>query len=134
MNMERPTPEVLANRKAWVEALRSGEYKKIKGRLCNFKGHCVLGVGLEVLIKRGYDIRKVSPRVNSSFARFNGAAGSLPLEAQDAFGVDSTGRIQYPVKGIASLLTLNDATDYTFDQLADVIEDQFITPYEVEAK
>ena len=36
-------------KKIWVKALRSGEYKQTKKRLCDRNGYCCLGVAYDVL-------------------------------------------------------------------------------------
>ncbi len=47
----------LLNRQAWAKALRSGAYQQIHGQLESAAGHCCLGVGCEVMYKRGLDLR-----------------------------------------------------------------------------
>jgi hypothetical protein len=33
----------------WLDALRSGEYKQITGRMCTEKGYCCLGVAAQII-------------------------------------------------------------------------------------
>ena len=52
------TEEVKENRAAWAVALRSGEYKQIRGFLHDCRGYCPLGVACEVMAKRGVKVRR----------------------------------------------------------------------------
>lgn len=79
-----------ANRRAWIKALRSGEYKQTWGRLCEVdpdgdKHHCCLGVACEVLLARGYAVKAES---DGAVVRFNGSGGGLKPQLMAAVGID----------------------------------------------
>lgn len=98
---------MIERRKAWVEALRSGDYKQGKWEMYNScrDTYCCLGVGHKLATgenpKRsstdGYDIVK------------------------EYYGLkDQLGR--YGNDGDKALFHHNDTDDYSFNQIADIIE------------
>jgi len=99
-------------KKMWVEALRSGEYRQVKGALKQGEGYCCLGV-LCVLYgndtdQRGMDLPMmsyISPEV-MEWARLEDSNPSV-----------RSGRCQ------TTLAEMNDSIK-TFKQIADVIEKQ----------
>lgn len=122
-----------ANAKKWVQALRSGEYKQITGRLKTTSGHCCLGVACELFKKEypkllieslpktdDYDHEYV-PDYNQDWYTFNGKANTLPFLVKDWLGlVSPTGTY----RGFhESLIKLND-TGSTFLEIADKIESE----------
>ena len=62
-----------ANAQLLVSALRSGEYKQIKGCLSTGGGYCCLGVACEVYIKAGHTLDKMLVR---SWTHYGGAGAS----------------------------------------------------------
>lgn len=96
--------EQAQNRVKWVEALRSGEYKQGKDQLRGGDRFCCLGVACEV-----------------SGLPYNPEDGALGDEVRDWLGlVDMWGVL---TGGTGETLTnLNDNLDYTFDQIATLIE------------
>jgi hypothetical protein len=115
------------NRKLWVEALRSGEYKQTKSNLRTTEGFCCLGVACEVI---GF------PAVQVGFVyEYDGNTGVLSDRVKDALGLKSAGgwfSEHSETTFDNSLWKLNDEKGYTFDQIADVIESKpkglFIEP------
>lgn len=74
----------------WIEALRSGEYQRISGRLKTTQGHCCLGVACEI---NKQDLDLVEDVVNTTshgqVFTFNHNSFSLPAKvAGHLFGVD----------------------------------------------
>ena len=99
--------EYAANRKKWVEALRSGEYEQGTGQLRNDDCYCCLGVAHD-LFGNSSDLAMPG---DSSLKR-SSARDALGLSASDGFiGGDLTGLIQ-----------LNDIAKKTFNEIADIIE------------
>lgn len=92
----------------WVTALRSGEYKQTKGRLCNGNSHyCCLGIaGLVLGIIQSRLILKANKKLSSlAFGvpvPFVHKAGEPDLQAE--------------------LIQLNDYKDKSFPEIADWIE------------
>lgn len=114
----------------WLTALRSGEYKQGKGYLekINSEGvreYCCLGVLCDLAVKAGIveketdgaAVSVVGYRVGSYIE----AAGLIPKISEWA-GVSEIG-ILPEEQGRGSLINLNDGADFTFSQIADVIEE-----------
>lgn len=57
-NMKETQQKLGPNQQAWVDALRSGNFKQITGALQDDGGYCCLGVACEVAGKNGVDIRR----------------------------------------------------------------------------
>lgn len=97
--------------KTWLDALRSGKYKQGKNYLQSSMGYCCLGVGCKVLIE-----------VDKLILDDNGfIEGTFPI-AQNA--PSWLGKINHKVndRSGVSLVALNDEYDFTFPQIANVIE------------
>lgn len=99
--------------KKWIDALRSGEYKQTKGCLENNDGNCCLGVAVRVIV----------PNKN------------LNLDGQYLYGVCINNQdqpeapewlknIQYDFasKSGTGLIRLNDEANFTFDEIADLLQ------------
>lgn len=124
---ERMNPEI---KKLWVDALRSGEYEQARGTLCIVYGekssYCCLGVLCELAFKEGV-VKHVAYRewqgVENNYVQektYDGSAGALPYNVRVW-----AGSIQ-PSPCIFSRYTtvaeLNDSGDYTFSEIANLIE------------
>lgn len=97
--------EMKANRKLWVEELRSGKYKQGKRQLLTRDSYCCLGVACLVAGKHDADMLHECN------------LGNLK-DVRDFFGIrDYDGDFQG-----GSLVHLNDDANYTFRQIAEVIE------------
>lgn len=106
-------------KRAWVEALRSGEYKQCTGRLRREDGYCCLGVLCDLYKKDHQD----SNWEGNYFFLFHGehtdtAMSYLPEKVIKWAGLSSENP-QYD--GDGTLSGLNDE-GATFDEIADVIE------------
>lgn len=106
-----------ANRKLWVEALRSGKYEQTRHTLRTADGFCCLGVladiaGCEWSIDTGHYLADGCMRTAPNIARlFVGLAddeGNYPVDEDDE---------------VNSLASLNDAGT-PFAQIADIIESE----------
>lgn len=133
--MTEYTPEqIQENRRKWLEALRSGEFKQTTGVLARQNddgkyGYCCLGVACEISgvasrdLTRGYD-----DRVRKVYGE-NEADLTLPEEVRAWLGVETDSpNLASPVvvnddgDDETGLTILNDDYGFTFEQIADAIE------------
>ncbi len=126
-------PEVKAK---WLEALRSGRYTQCNGRLHkNGVGHCCLGVLCEVM-ELPQEAVQHEPGYSFQVMRYayKGATASdvLPSGLAHDLGITGAGTLNHPVPNPAApsnpfhaLWELNDSGDFSFAQIADIIEEQF---------
>ena len=133
------TPQQIANLHRWVNALRSGTYKRTtrilrKGRDPN-ASYCCLGVACDTFKS------ELGLEWKESFSAFeyfcmDGISTLLPGSVQDLLGIDRYGSLPVPVAiedGLCkSLVDLNVCGKFTFDQIADVIESQLIRESDVQ--
>jgi hypothetical protein len=122
-------PEV---KKAWVQALRSGDYTQSTGRLRTEGGFCCLGVLCDLAVDAGIgkwndELRFETPYESNPY--------DLPPAVSTWAGGKVSGReltaehVSAAVDGenilVADLLVgFNDDHKFTFNQIADLIEDQ----------
>lgn len=127
--------------KVWVDALRSGEFKQGMNRLRNPGSRdvgvpdmfCCLGVACEVAIRGGVPIEFTDGSGYVQHEQENGFQyeGSLPPLVVDWLGLtghdtEEAGDFVVGVEdGRRFLAQLND-TGWTFEQIADVIENEFL--------
>jgi hypothetical protein len=115
-------PEV---REAWVAALRSGRFEQGQGFLNKDGKLCCLGVLCEVAIEAGVPVKK---QVDSEYGDPSNISydehGAFPPESvREWAGVNAPDSWIVEVDGLERTLPyLNDFSDYTFEQIADVIE------------
>lgn len=110
----------------WIAALRSGKYVQAKDALCSNAGFCCLGVLCD-LSEKGAWVASCGP---SNPRDYLGTGSELPHEVSRWAGMRSLdGRFdsdnpehQPPGAFEPSLLQLNDTLEFTFPQIADVIE------------
>ena len=119
------------NAKAWVAALRSGEYTQTKKMLHrvtqeNENSFCCLGVACDLYrnsVGGDWDmIRQDACIEQARFTDNKGASADSDLTpaVMDWLGLaDSEGAYC-----VGTLVSLNDNLDFTFDQIADAIESQ----------
>ena len=118
------------NIKLWVAALRSGDYKQGKGRLqeVNPRGertYCCLGVASDLFIKEKGKLSWVQDEGNTEVycegpESYDGAL--LPRVVREWLGVKASD----PKFGEHSAVYYNDGGQYTFDQIADLIEKEYL--------
>lgn len=103
-------------KQSWMKALRSGEYKKGKGQLLTSDGkYCCLGVLTRLYCK--------SKKVRWSKATKENS-GTLPREVKVWAGIDNSNpAVKFKTKW-SSLAGVNDNTDTTFPEIADIISKQ----------
>lgn len=143
MNLMLPTytkKQINANRKKWLKALRSGEYKQGKCHLHTFnkKGetlYCCLGVACEVAIKSKVDVQVLENNYEDPAGllhnRYNGQTGVMPKAVTNWLGLATNGGDFYeegkPNRTyLYSLTELNDGKEgkrgKNFKQIADIVE------------
>lgn len=109
----------------WLEALRSGNYRQTQGGLLDREvnkrnKYCCLGVLCAIHAKE----------TGNKFEEehYLGDSGGLPDEVMAWSGIDSQGTLNKSIHDDGkhdTLAELNDHAEYTFKQIADVIEKQF---------
>jgi len=134
----RMNPEI---KKKWVTALRSGEYKQAKNALyVKDEGMCCLGVLCDIAQKEGAasEWQEIVADINFNEYVFgktvytlDGAGSLLPISVEKWSGlvvnnlpIKSRPVGCYPASyGYSTDLTvLNDSGEFTFDQIADLVE------------
>lgn len=110
-------------KKKWLEALRSGKYRQGKNRLCINDSYCCMGVLLEIL-KDDLGLQKKEKCENSDIIiTYNGESQYLPDEVVKAAELPSHNpRVKFCYD--YSLAHLNDVQRLSFNQIADIIEEQ----------
>lgn len=101
------------NAQKWVDALRSGKYTQVKGRLKWGAKRCCLGVACDVA---GPDLK-----LTWKGKTFDGSENVLPFSVQDWLGVDE----ENPALNGTTLAKLNDE-GMPFEEIADLIEEHAI--------
>lgn len=100
----------------WVNALRSGKYNQGKGRLEEINGNvCCLGVACKVFIYVRKQ-EKTRGRLNGSNPTYQGNA-PIWLKGINNDLRERTGK---------SFVILNDRESFTFNEIADIIELEYI--------
>ena len=119
--MSTPTKKQVANRELWVEALRSGEYKQGEGLLQEgppgATRFCVWGVACDVIDPHQWS--RFGPYVQHSRA-----LSYPPQSVEDAMGMLMYENLWTDGRCVAnpSLVVLNDSKEFSFDELADLIQ------------
>ena len=119
------------NAKLWVENLRSGEYKQLKGHLSDDEAYCCLGLACELAIKNGLNITRTCVTVDGyNLIAFGHQTKTLPYEVAAWLGFrvgDVVGSFTKENDGDTlnsdseCLSRLNDSGK-SFAEIADVIE------------
>lgn len=134
------------NLRKWVDALRSGEYKQGVGLLHRTKTvdgkdkFCCLGVACVVAMQNGVELTTKelagdSPSYPGHRIQYDETYTTLPYKVREWFGftVLTAGvrnpefEINYPVVGKVGFAYLNDDLDLSFNQIADLIEEQLLS-------
>lgn len=121
------TKEQEKNVRAWVKALRSGEYKQGQGQLRKYNSFCCLGVACEISGSsyegdRAYPSQEIATQIYGLQTR----GGALEL-TPDCPHYQRIADFYDPYGGgvgitNVELAGLNDGPGLTFDQIADIIE------------
>lgn len=119
------------NIKQWIKALRSGNYKQGNGYLKHGKDndiyHCCLGVAIEI---QGIKFVPVENQANYYITTFDEANSMTSPSCswfEKIYGFYHTINMFNDYDSPPNnLMILNDSRKYTFDQIADIIENKFI--------
>jgi len=113
------TPEI---KKAWVTALRSGEFKQGKGQLHNRETdtYCCLGVLCEIAVKSGVNVKQ---EWMGDCKMFDGHFGTLPPAIREWSGLEQGGARVW-IHDRPLMLTDQNDNYATFEEIADAIEEQ----------
>lgn len=95
----------------WLRALRSGKYHQTQERLEDIHGYCCLGVACKVII----------PKKKQEIG-WDGLLGETPNEQKHAPNWLKEIDYDFAVKTGVALTDLNDDCNYTFEQIADVLD------------
>jgi len=115
----------------WIEALRSGKYKKTTGCLKRVENHeqekfCALGVLCDIYQKESEEPlaeNKRTPTAKKTKVSIDGEFNRLPIKVRNWAGLgDSVARVQAMYSTIE---LLNDDQKLSFKEIADIIEKNF---------
>lgn len=110
-------------KKLWVEALRSGNYPQSKGALHKTgQGYCCLGVLCEVVNEAHAGF--VSTMESMGKRYYEGSSADVPEPIRNLVGIHSRDAAVIVDDEKVFLSELNDEAGYTFNQIADIIEEQ----------
>jgi hypothetical protein len=98
--------------KKWIKALDSGEYKQGNGALNNKNEFCCLGVACKVLI----------PKSKIKLDEYNDIDGAFPVEQKHSPKWLKNVNDDFEYKTTESLSKLNDDHDFSFPEIATMLE------------
>lgn len=133
----------------WITALRSGRYAQGRGKLSTPTGYCCLGLLCELAIEEGVDLKKevetvsyydftAGRDVQDVVVQYDGSLNYLPvsvirwafaatpedLHEAEVWGTNDNPKVKDPASDSrVTLAELNDG-GFTFDDIADLIEEQ----------
>lgn len=123
------TPTQKKHVRAWVEALRTGGYRKTRGVLKSRGCYCCLGVACEVYKastgKGGWR------RGLFGALEFDGEDKTLPLSVSGWLGLEEYDPLlagAHEGDDLVSATCANDTKRWTFRKIADAIEARYLTP------
>lgn len=124
------------NVRKWVDALRSGKYKQCRSYLNKGDAYCCLGVACEVAFKNGVAVEIVNLNENTSNAEairsYNKNTIDLPTVVKEWLGFEQhSPTVRLSNNREEFLTNLNDSYKFSFEQIADLIEAQFINGEQV---
>ena len=115
---------------AWVEALRSGDYKQGKGALRTADGdYCCLGVACEIspVVERQDREYHPLPQYVSKTDYRDRSQATLPAAVQEWLGLEAGNPYAADDHGVGhTLATWNDVEEADFDKIADLIELKYL--------
>lgn len=119
----RPNIIVTNRRQKWARALRSHDYLRGQGRLCDVNNaFCPLGVALDVFEK------EMKPAIGwQKYDKgwdFNGSKFFLTDAAVEFYGMNRWGAFYIPNdNNVHTIPEMNDVRNWPFEQTADLLED-----------
>lgn len=102
----------------WVDALRSGRYTQRSGYLNKDGRFCCVGVACEVLIQSGTKLPRNSDTHSGAVSYGDGFSCSAPVELLHLL----------PGVNFGALYGMNDDRGMTFEEIAQYIDDTYISP------
>jgi hypothetical protein len=130
--MKYTKEEQAVNRKKWIAALRSGKYKQGYGRLNIGNEFCCLGVACELAYFEGVVTKQEDNY--SYYYCYNKSFNTLPESVIDWLGIiTESGRLKEKIEiknpndtleSLWSLVDVNDSIKFTFNDIADLIEQE----------
>lgn len=121
----------------WIEALRSGKYTQGRELLTQIspqgvETNCCLGVACKVAIANGLSLA-VQEFYDDSFraavVEYERKEDVLPAQVVEWLGLepgDTNPTVFTEVNGLVLVAKLNDAEHWTFDQIADALEEMYL--------
>jgi hypothetical protein len=114
----------------WVAALRSGKYKQGRNYLNSNGSYCCLGVLCDISKQGDWTLDPGASDIDFSAYSYAGESTMLlPAIVRDWAGMvdpNGAGSVKY-ADGITYLPTLNDMLEYSFERIANIIEQQWET-------
>jgi hypothetical protein len=108
----------------WIDALRSGKYKQGTKILRRNDEYCCLGVLCDIVDPEGWT--PLLGFLDEGKYIHHGALEHPDDTVVKVTGLkDRIGSLEKVVGCSANLISLNDNAGYTFEQIADIIEEQF---------
>lgn len=109
----------------WVEALLSGKYKQVAGKLSDGTGFCCLGVLCELAVKEG--VIEPSTHIFPGRRMYSGETNLLPRSVANWAGI-SRDPVAEPKLWVLSTVKLSKMNDRGMDfrQIAQVMQDREI--------
>lgn len=102
----------------WVNALRSGKFKQTTGVLQDYNGYCCLDVACKIFIPKKYRICDDDGELT----------GTVPTDQSGA--PEWLRRIEDIQFNGEYLTDYNDTLGYSFDEIADIIQIEYVEGYE----
>lgn len=115
--------------RAWIDALRSGEYKQTTGRLRNCYGYCALGVGCDVARKMGltyFNWELLSTECSSvlhDHYSFGGLTGQPPSDIENLYKKPQDDVYMRTITN--RIMNWNDELELSFEQIANALEAEY---------
>ena len=118
------------NVRLWVDALRSGKYEQTTGALHKIfinggSGYCCMGVACEIAIDHGLDI---DVRQTPDKVFYDGNSLWLPASVAGWLGIPEEAVVVWRDSQY-SLANLNDGVRLSFGEIADIIEETYLTDH-----
>lgn len=114
---------------AWLQALRSGDYRQGTGSLYSNGKYCCLGVLVKIQGLLGSGEHASFGSLNASNPLFPvlGHIGAFPPTVRVEYLPDP-GSLMDHSGSAKTLVTLNDSAGFTFPEIADILEALYIEP------
>jgi hypothetical protein len=108
----------------WIEALRYGEYEQTQSRLHTNRGYCCLGVLCDLYVKEhGLEWEEYEEDEETKIYTLNLEESILPEDVRNWAELNDRNPSFKVGKTVTTLARKNDV-GYTFDQIAQLIEEQ----------